>query len=1484
MLILFDSKPVEKVELVESSRIGFKLPPRFAREVSVMTFISPVPITFSDVVNAHPGRIFTPISDRVVVHASDVLFAGEKIFQFEAPYVSGISVWRERAKLVYLSISGSSFGTRNGDISVQTWNLKRKDASDPVSPICTISFVDDFSGTNFVCSIPIMEEFELQVTVFDMKSNKKSFVFKATEPSVAEARVRDSSDSTVSPTGKSNALLLTGRNLLHTGGASAGDAVRYQTVVYIVFKDSFYSTDQPGDILSRDPYAAAVGIEKHSGYDVTDGLRYSRDDGSLYPSHIPQWPPEPWLRFHCYPNAMEAQRIACDIPPGLGRKQSVLVSWGGVISPVETSPWIAYKLPQVSFVSQTLFSTQGGILVLRGSNFGIGPSVHNASITVVPLHQEDCGSTAECDRRFAPQQCIPLSTWDVEVLREEGTLASGFGVLGASGEPTEAEGFSMLLTAAPASVYWNNTFIACRFPEGVARSVRLEFRISTEKTPLLALEQWEGNRFRYRAPSLILTFPTLHPTHGKIKVSRNGGRDAYDPSFDENAYSLVELVGKDFSDNGNVSVGGQPCLVVQWNHTRIVCQMPVGRGTDLEVSVFNLGQYSTCDGAKRNATIAIHEHPSAVLLDYGVNQYSTFDPNLLSFISTARGADSRHRAITALPQVAPACTVSYLRPLLLDVSPREGPAAGGNDYLLTLIGHNFGTRPIAYQRMNRADLGIWQQPYELVEVYQGRPDAPDGGTVVDRHSRLTVQALGGIGRDHRILVLSDGDSRKGMAKAINIGYLPPEVYQVIPHEFVATAPSTRLRVLGKHFGPAGYDDIQVLVGGEECSAVTKAFGNENFELICVLQPPELPPSALVNSSALDLTVPSFVVGSKQLSVIVGGQRALDTPTLQAVCGKGFTGSIGERCKLCPEGAYCPGGVESPISLPTFWRIDRLQFHRCTPSEACRGGFNGTHQMIERRGNFLPLASQLAALSFTNHVSEDSGQTGELSPWESDLWTPGLIDEPLPLRGLWEQDEDLDDDAFMRILEANSSSPGGQDNSTLYAEVPENDGRTLFALEVLNIEPARLVAYEVELDETGWWPVAGHLYSQCSAQYTGEECDSCVENYYRPNPTNLRCIPCPDQAWVLMVLFLVAIILIATLGVYIKKRGVSLNLLGVTIAADFLQALAMFAAFGFPWPPEILALFNFGAFWTMSVQVAAAECSITMTFKQKWIFLQAAFLVYLGMYLIISSILLMKAHFKRWWRARQRKKRWHFVKYTANEDEHVHFCCCGNRSRKAKASQMDESETDEEGLSAHQRGSVAQVLDDVIGIGILSLYVLYFVLARSALEVFDCSKNALGEWRLDADFAILCWTEGEDQLQLVPYAICSVIFYVVGIPLTFLCVVLMKRKDVIRDQWLYMHSMGHVKESNPLWFFRSRYNKLYRNFHPTAYYWKFVLLMRKLGLVVVGLFFDKYIRLQVSSFLCCCLDVDHVRDKHLCRHFFIGSAICHFPTNRRRWHC
>ena len=106
--------------------------------------------------------------------------------------------------------------------------------------------------------------------------------------------------------------------------------------------------------------------------------------------------------------------------------------------------------------------------------------------------------------------------------------------------------------------------------------------------------------------------------------------------------------------------------------------------------------------------------------------------------------------------------------------------------------------------------------------------------------------------------------------------------------------------------------------------------------------------------------------------------------------------------------------------------------------------------------------------------------------------------------------------------------------------------------------------------------------------------------------------------------------------------------------------------------------------------------------------------------------------------------------------------------------------------------------------------------------------------------------GNEQAQLVPYAIGSFVIYTVGIPLSFSAIMWWHRKSIIADQELRMLGIGDSRASNPQFATRIRYQELYQLFKPRMMHWRIVLLCRKFLLVTISLMYSTNSLFQARS--------------------------------------
>ena len=105
-------------------------------------------------------------------------------------------------------------------------------------------------------------------------------------------------------------------------------------------------------------------------------------------------------------------------------------------------------------------------------------------------------------------------------------------------------------------------------------------------------------------------------------------------------------------------------------------------------------------------------------------------------------------------------------------------------------------------------------------------------------------------------------------------------------------------------------------------------------------------------------------------------------------------------------------------------------------------------------------------------------------------------------------------------------------------------------------------------------------------------------------------------------------------------------------------------------------------------------------------------------------------------------------------------------------------------------------------------------------------------------------EGNVQDVLRPYAIASLLLYVIGIPAVFAVILFRHRRFIASDQRAYMaitnidrYSASGRMPPPPI--LRRRYGSLYLLFRPGMAFWRVVVVVRKLLIVAVAILLNSY---------------------------------------------
>ncbi len=146
------------------------------------------------------------------------------------------------------------------------------------------------------------------------------------------------------------------------------------------------------------------------------------------------------------------------------------------------------------------------------------------------------------------------------------------------------------------------------------------------------------------------------------------------------------------------------------------------------------------------------------------------------------------------------------------------------------------------------------------------------------------------------------------------------------------------------------------------------------------------------------------------------------------------------------------------------------------------------------------------------------------------------------------------------------------------------------------------------------------------------------------------------------------------------------------------------------------------------------------------------------------------------------------------------------------------------------------VDQMISIMLMILDLSYFAVAKSSLEIFDC-KKVDRQFVLDKENTIVCYDQSgkitSEYNGLLPWAIISLIVYVVGIPLAFAVLLLVNRKRIMED----VSTIGEKAGETEVPTVRSRFGFLYKDFKPKMYFWKLIVTLRKLAVVSIIIYFS-----------------------------------------------
>lgn len=325
------------------------------------------------------------------------------------------------------------------------------------------------------------------------------------------------------------------------------------------------------------------------------------------------------------------------------------------------------------------------------------------------------------------------------------------------------------------------------------------------------------------------------------------------------------------------------------------------------------------------------------------------------------------------------------------------------------------------------------------------------------------------------------------------------------------------------------------------------------------------------------------------------QQAASLVAVLSLCPVGWYGAPGEACRECPAGAACAGGFAEPQPLPGYFKVDAQTFLECNPRIACQGAVGaGVDTSIDAVFPFTQLTiGTLQSGAGVPVLDASAAPLGlGLLPGETDPATGQVVQHPTrssdreatpaPSQALTDSEPAVRRLQVATVGTLTVSPLGAWRSSIAASHLP-----LTAAFPVNGSVTDLLLRYQEEAERV--------TIDQCIAGYQGPRCATCAKRFYRLEG---RCEPCPELAWLLIPGFLIGLMVLMGVGVYLQKKQVQLS--GLSVGLDFLQILSVFASLDMDWPIEMRTMYNTVSATTFSLQILAPECTIEVTFVDKFL--------------------------------------------------------------------------------------------------------------------------------------------------------------------------------------------------------------------------------------------------------------------------------------------
>eukprot|EP00808_Paulinella_micropora_P008574 g62100.t1 len=513
--------------------------------------------------------------------------------------------------------------------------------------------------------------------------------------------------------------------------------------------------------------------------------------------------------------------VTCTLPAGLGRNLFVCVLVDARAT-TSASGVFSYLFPVIQSISPSRGPTAGGTLVtVSGSSFSSSAEVWFGSVLCKP----SADTPVPADTKLVCVSAEGSGNVTVAVAVRSKLLASHLSpvpalwtyelpgissLFSAAANPGSTEGGSLLSIRGssfdrPSGAVslggrdcpvtsWSHTEVVCARPPGQGKGLELLLRT------VRGLEARWARTVDYDSPGLANMFPSSGPTGGGYRIT---------------------ILGLNFGTSAAVKFGADDCTDVIQTHRNLSCVIPPGQGAvDVQLVVggifsnkllFAFSPPRLDSGAPLRAPTQAGL-PTLTLLgeNFGVSPLVTIGgrPCLLPNGNTTylecdipEGEGTNQEVLLSVGGVTAERRLffSYDAPSISEVTPTQGPTAGGPGSVITIKGSSFGLG------QDEASITIGKRLCPLLS-----------GTAWT-HTQLLCVLPAGEGVGLQVTVSSAGQISQALASSspLLFSYSPPKVTSVSP-DHGPTNGGSLLNITGANFGVSA---PQVTVGGQTCAVI-----------------------------------------------------------------------------------------------------------------------------------------------------------------------------------------------------------------------------------------------------------------------------------------------------------------------------------------------------------------------------------------------------------------------------------------------------------------------------------------------------------------------------------------------------------------------------------------------------------------------------------------------------------------------------------------